>query len=313
MRQPPSRFPIVAQLVVLGLILTLGFSFLWYRGAANAPAVAAVSTMTTSQSLVTHSFSTIKNVDISASSAFVLDAATGHVLYEKNAHTPRPIASITKLMTAYLASELIAAEDSLTVTHNAVRQDGDSGLRPNEQFTRKDIEQLVLIPSSNDAAYALAEHAGGTLGDDARIAQFVAAMNIRAEELGYDSFVFSNMTGLDESTTQAGAIGSASDVSYFVRHILQTKPEILTPTREGGARIINQTGQVHSAANTNVIYDRIPNLLASKTGFTDLAGGNLTIAFDAGNNRPIIVTVLDSTFDKRFTDVLTLVAALETE
>jgi len=63
------------------------------------------------------------------------------------------------------------------------------------------------------------------------------------------------------------------------------------------------------ANNTNIFVDKIPNLIASKTGFTDLAGGNLVIAFNADINRPIIISVLGSTEEGRFTDVLQLIEA----
>ena len=76
-------------------------------------------------------------------------------------------------------------------------------------------------------------------------------------------------------------------------------------------QVYNTNGDYHTTENTNEIVSKIPNLIGSKTGYTDLAGGNLTIAFDLGHNRPIIVTVLGSTRAERFTDVLTLVAAIQ--
>ena len=75
------------------------------------------------------------------------------------------------------------------------------------------------------------------------------------------------------------------------------------------SRVYNSAGAYHEAFNTNELVGDIPNLLGSKTGFTDLAGGNLTIAFDAGFDRPIIITVLGSTREGRFDDVATLIAA----
>ncbi len=76
-------------------------------------------------------------------------------------------------------------------------------------------------------------------------------------------------------------------------------------------RIYNTDGEYHDAINTNDIVSRIPNLIGSKTGYTDLAGGNLTVAFDAGFDRPIIITVLGSSREERFTDVLKLVNAVQ--
>jgi D-alanyl-D-alanine carboxypeptidase len=96
-----------------------------------------------------------------------------------------------------------------------------------------------------------------------------------------------------------------------MEYILLNHPEILTPTVTEYTRLYNQSGDFHEAYNTNDILTDIPNLLGSKTGYTDLAGGNLTIAFDAGYNRPIIVTVLGSSRNERFSDIKKLVAAVE--
>ena len=96
-----------------------------------------------------------------------------------------------------------------------------------------------------------------------------------------------------------------------MEYILINYPEILEPTRKSAARVYNSNGDYHDMENTNEIIYAIPNLLGSKTGYTDLAGGNLTIAFDAGLDRPIVVTVLGSTRDERFSDVLRLVTAVK--
>ena len=137
-------------------------------------------------------------------------------------------------------------------------------------------------------------------------------MNIKAEELGLRTLSFKNPTGLDVSITEPGAIGSAKDVSLLMEHILKEYPELLEATTRGGARIYNSQGEYHDVENTNEVLYAIPNLIGSKTGYTDLAGGNLTIAFDAGMNRPIIITVLGSTREERFSDALRLVRATQT-
>ena len=94
-------------------------------------------------------------------------------------------------------------------------------------------------------------------------------------------------------------------------YIITNYPEILEPTQQPSTRVYNTSGAYHEAANTNEAVQNIPNMLGSKTGYTDLAGGNLTIAFDAGLDRPIIVTVLGSTRHDRFEDVLKLVKAVQ--
>ncbi len=138
-------------------------------------------------------------------------------------------------------------------------------------------------------------------------------MNIRAEEIGLDTLEFKNPTGLDVSESEAGAVGSAADVSQLLAYILENHAEILEPSQLSAARIFNDRGSYVDVENTNQVLYAVPNLLASKTGYTDLAGGNLTIAFDAGFDRPIIVTVLGSTRQERFTDVLALVNSIRAD
>ena len=214
-------------------------------------------------------------------------------------------------MTALLAHELMESSQPTTISLNAIRQEGSSGLLAGEELTADELRELALISSSNDAAFALAASVGVLLGDNDPTAQFIRGMNIRADMLGLETLEFWNTTGLDLSLTKPGSIGSARDVSFLMEYIITEYPEILEPTMKASTRVYNSSGDYHDANNTNPIVLDIPNLLGSKTGFTDLAGGNLTIAFDAGLNRPIIITVLGSTRDERFTDVLTLVQAVQ--
>ena len=190
-------------------------------------------------------------------------------------------------------------------------QDGDSGLVAGETIGIQELTDLALISSSNDAAYELGASVGRMLGDQDPTEQFVAAMNIRAEELDLHSLTFNNTTGLDLSDAQAGAYGSARDVSFLLEHIIENYPELLTATTEETVRIYNEAGAYHDTSNTNRFVNEITSIIGSKTGYTDLAGGNLTIAFDGGLNRPIVVTVLGSSRDGRFNDVLTLTTAAQ--
>jgi D-alanyl-D-alanine carboxypeptidase len=75
-------------------------------------------------------------------------------------------------------------------------------------------------------------------------------------------------------------------MAFLMEYIVKNEPDILTFTREDAARVYSQTGGFHDAENTNDYIDEIPGLIGSKTGYTDLAGGNLVVAFDAGLNRP---------------------------
>jgi len=253
----------------------------------------------------------IDSLDIRAQSAFVWDVREQRVIFQKEADEQLPLASITKLMTALVAYELVSDNTSVTVSPNAAAQQSGGSLLSGEVFEIKDLADFALISSYNSAAYTVADSVGAILGDSDPVGQFVAGMNIRATELGLNSLKFLNPTGLDISTDEAGAFGSARDVSFLVEYIVKNHPEILLPTTVESTRIYNKAGQYHDAHNTNNIVLDIPNLMGSKTGFTDLAGGNLVVAFDAGFNRPIIVTVLGSTRSERFTDVQKIISEVQ--
>ena len=307
---PKPRFPVVAQLLVLGLIMVGLFGAFLLPTTDKSPATLpppAQPPVTVTPSVPER----IDNVNLRAAAAFVYDVRSERILYSKNADEALPLASITKLMTALMAYELIADQTATTIPVAAIRQEGDSGLLAGEILETQALRELALISSSNDAAYALAAAVGSLLGEQDPAAQFIRGMNIRAEELGLASLEFKNTTGLDLSETEPGAVGSAQDVSLLMEHIVTHHPEIIATTKETATRIYNTAGAYHEAHNTNEVAREIPNLIGSKTGYTDLAGGNLTVAFDAGFNRPIIITVLGSTRDERFGDVLTLVGAVQ--
>jgi D-alanyl-D-alanine carboxypeptidase len=308
-----NRFPIVAQLGVLLVIMLFiyGSWLLQSIEPARETTPAEANQIIIDEDEYPLVPQNIENVSIEATAAYVWDVNQQRPLYSKNASEALPLASITKLMTTLLAYELVAGEETLSVPLSAIRQEGNSGLTPGETLFLKNLSQLALISSSNDAAYALGANVGALLGDNDPNQQFVLAMNLKAEELGLQTLDFKNTTGLDESATTPGAIGSARDASYLMEHILRTYPELIAPTRSEASLVYNTSGEYHLANNTNTVLLDIPNILGSKTGYTDLAGGNLIVAFDAGLNRPIIITVLGSTRDARFTDVMKLVAEVQ--
>lgn len=251
---------------------------------------------------------TIEDVDVLAQSAIVWDIKNQAPLYTKNADDILPLASVTKLMTALLANELLEEGEVITIDISDIKQSGDSGLMDGEQFSLENLNDLVLMTSSNDGAHALAGSGGEALGLDGDTA-FVTAMNIRAEQLGLPSLHFLNPTGLDLSPTEAGAFGSASDIAKLIEYIIAERPEILAATTDNFSQINNRAGAYHEAQNTNGIVEEIEGLIGSKTGYTDIAGGNLVVAFESGLDRPIVIVVLGSTRVGRFEDVLELVTA----
>ncbi len=126
---------------------------------------------------------------VSASSAILMEQQSGRILYEKEAHEVRRIASITKIMTAILAIESGKLNDSVKVTENAVRAEGSSiYLKPGETIKLEDLVYGMMLRSGNDAAVAIAEHVGGSLEG------FVYLMNQKASEIGMDQYTFCQST-----------------------------------------------------------------------------------------------------------------------
>ncbi len=252
---------------------------------------------TTKQAEVVDPFAT---VDISATAAYVFDVKRQKVIFSKNPNLILPLASITKIMTAAVATDLLPQNATISIDKKALSKDGDSGLLVNEKWSFKNLLDYTLAVSSNDGAAAVAQAASPN---------FVEKMNEKAKSLNLSSMTFFNETGLDESISQSGGYGSASDLSKFFEYTLKTHPEIFSATAYSRFNVASLDKVNHVAVNTDSDVDKIPGIMASKTGFTDLAGGNLAVIYDAGINYPVIAIVLGSTYDGRFADMAALIGA----
>ncbi len=310
----PANYPVLRQALISALFLAPLALGVWMVSSSQATKDAGNES---TGNIVIEPLPTSSDIEpldlhpeeIEAPAAMVYDITTDSVLFAKNETDIHSLASITKLMTALLVTELIDSHEVvITVTEDAVRQYGYSGLRVGEQVTADNLNQYALLSSSNDAAYALAYSVGEKLYSGEGSAAFVDAMNVRAQELGLSHTAFQNPTGLDISTIESGALGTAQDVTELMSHLVTERGDLLASTRNNEELIHNLEGGYHRAVNTNPLVESIPNLLGSKTGYTDIAGGNLVVAFDVGYNRPIVVTVLNSSWSGRFRDVERLVA-----
>lgn len=301
----------IKSAVFLFLLFVFGF-LLWlpYRG-GDAIQTATESTNTSVEvAAFTNPFDTVL---LEAQAAHVWDVNKGETLYALNAESQLPLASLTKLMTAYAASEVLLPSSTVVVELDSLQEEGDDGLFSSESWKLKDLLDFTLLVSSNDGANVLASAAGSKLiggGTQSDVEEaFLKKMNKIASDIKLTQTYFVNETGLDPTTETSGSYGSARDVNRLLEHILQANPSLLSATVYNTLSFNSQSGFSHTASNTNDMVGDIPGLIASKTGFTDLAGGNLAIAFDAGLNRPIIITVLGSSVDGRFSDVRKLIAA----
>ncbi len=252
-----------------------------------------------------------KGLSIEARAGIVYDLRKDKILYEKNIDEVLPLASLTKVMTAVTALELVPNSSIVRINKEFLSEEGDSGLRAEEDWRLRDLLDLSLVVSSNDAAAAVSATIGSSYleKEDFNLGrkEFVGYMNSTARDIGMKQSIFFNDTGLDLNTEKNGGYSSAREYVTLIRFALEKHPEILEATRFEEVNLTSLNNIRHNATNTNIALKNIPNIIGSKTGFTDIAGGNVMTVFDAGLNQPIAIVVLGSTYDGRFED-LTLLA-----
>lgn len=237
-------------------------------------------------------------VEISAPSAILMEADSGAILYEKNAHEIRPCASITKVMTLCLTFEAIesgqlALSDVLTASAHAASMGGsDIWLKEGEQMTVDDLLKATVIMSANDAAVVLAESVAGSES------AFVQRMNEKAAELGMNDTVFKNCNGLDED----GHITSAYDVAVMSRELIKHEKIFdytltwMDYVRDGATQLVNTNKLIRS-------YNGITGL---KTGTTSQAGSCITATAERDSLKLIAVILGADSTDNRFKDAAAL-------
>lgn len=245
------------------------------------------------------------SVRLSAKAAIVYDLTTGKVIYEKNAEAQLPLASLTKLLTLYAAADALSSKSPVTITAEALATEGESGFREGDTFTFEDAARLAMVASSNDAAEAIAEAATKVR----HAPNGTSLLSAAAAAIGLTQTYALNGTGLDENGEISGGYGSAHDIALLAAALLRRVPGIMHATIDPSVTATSLAGSSYTLKNTNPEVSHIPGLMLSKTGYTDLAGGNLAVVFDAGIGHPVAIVVLGSTRDDRFTDVDKLVKA----
>ncbi len=286
-------------LILTGLLCILligaGVYFSTYRrsGRTDIPAETNSSTVTDTK---------WDTLTLEAQAVYVLDARNREPLFAKNSDTPLPLASLTKLLTALVALTTLPEDTLVTIDASSLLTEGDSGLVAGETFALNDLVAFMLVVSSNDAATALRHAYESKTGGS-----FITAMNAESERLGL-SLSFQNETGLDVGEIPAN-MGSARDVAFLMAETLRRIPDALDASRNDSFVLISREGNRHAVKSTNMIANDIPWSLGAKTGFTDSAGGNLAISLDTSIGYPVVIVVLGSSKEGRFSDVTQLVNA----
>ena len=252
---------------------------------ARAESVNKVKTAATKQK-ATPDLSKDGGPNLLSHAAMVFDPATGRALYSKNAESPVPIASITKLMTAMVVLEARLTMDEAVVIDSAdidTIKGSRSRLPVGSAFRREDLLRLALMASDNRAAAALGRtYPGGT-------SMFVEAMNAKATRIGLHNARFVDATGLAPAN-----VASPQDLALLVAEA-STFPQIreYSTTRELHVTLPNSKRSL-GFNNTNALV-RSSNwdIGLSKTGYINEAGKCLVMHATIGNN-PVVIVLLDS-------------------
>ena len=214
-----------------------------------------------------------------AAGAVLMDAESGRVLYEHDAHTPRLIASTTKLMTALVAVERAGdLDEAIVVKGEWLGSEGSSiYLKAGEEITLRGLLYGLLLQSGNDAAMAIACHIAGSE------AQFAALMNEKAAELGMKDSSFANPSGLDQEEHYS----TPYDMALLARACLKNE----TVAEICATRSI--TIGTRTFVNHNKLLHRCEGCVGMKTGFTEKAGRTLVSAATRDGQTLICVTLKD--------------------
>lgn len=245
------------------------------------------------------------SVTVTAPSVLLMEASSGKVLYEKDADTKRPPASVTKVMTILLIYDALAAgkiqkEDVVTTSEYAASMGGSQVfLEAGEEQTVDTLLKCIVVSSANDACVAMAEYIAGT--EEA----FVQQMNERARSLGMENTVFKNCNGLDTD----GHVTTARDIALMSRELITKYPDVYEYTKIWMDTIVHKTKkgeEEFGLSNTNKLIHQYSYATGLKTGSTGEAKFCLSATAQKDGIDLIAVIMAAPDVKARFADAQTL-------
>ena len=228
--------------------------------------------------------------DLYARSAVLMDADSGRVLFGKEEHVIRPMASTTKIMTCILALEEMEEGQTATVSQNAARQPKVRlGVQEGEEYYLEDLLYALILESYNDSAVVIAEEISGS------VENFADQMNEKAVALGCTDTHFVTPNGLDGEDEEGIHSTTAKDLARIMRYCIMESPKreaFLEVTRTKEYSFTDVEGKrSFSCSNHNAFLDMMDGALSGKTGFTADAGYCYVGALRQGE-RTFIVALL---------------------
>ena len=226
-------------------------------------------------------------LSVSSSGAILMEQKSGRILFEKNPHEIRRIASITKIMTAIIAIESGKMNETVKVSKEAVYTEGSSVyLTPGELIKLEDLVYGLMLRSGNDVASAIAEHVGGSLEG------FVFLMNKKAGEIGMSNSFFSNPHGLDDHEKH---YSTPYDMALLTKYAMENEEY----QKISGTKIHKFQRENAPQAWTNknrLLTEKYRYSTGGKTGYTKRAGRTL-VSTAAKNDTELIVVTLNGPDD----------------
>ena len=222
--------------------------------------------------------------DLTATAWAIYDVDAGVNLASQNADEERPMASVTKIMTALVVRDEVDMDAEVRITEFAAATgEAEIGIAPGELWTVEDLLTAVLVRSGNDAAVALAEYVGGS------VEGFADLMNAKADELGLEGSEFVNPHGLDAD----GHYTTANDLVKMA--VAAMEDPVLA--RMARTRLVkfkpDPAGVDRIARSTNKLLGVYPGVIGFKTGFTNKAGLVLVSVMKVGD-RTLVGVVMNS-------------------
>lgn len=255
------KFHLLISLLIVMLIIMIGFAI---PKTSNDLLTSAVTVNNTSKSSV------------------VIDLYNNEILYEHNAHQKMLPASLTKVLTAYVAYKYYDLDDYVLITYEMINVEGSKiYLEVNDLISVKDLIYGLLLCSGNDAALALAYHYSGNLED------FIMLMNKEKEELKMNNSYFQNPHGLDGITNNyttaydLGILYSACSKIAFLKEVFKTKTY----------KTLSYSTKLFTFRNKHRLVHSLNNCLGGKTGYTKKAGRTLITGFEDKFNQVVVVTL----------------------
>lgn len=261
-------------------VLLMGMIPVWGISAKDQPLTQEISVAPPAQTQSGYTAFEDLGSGVSASGAIVMDLRSGQTLYERSSKVSRPMASLTKLMTALIIVENHKMDELVTVPSDILKTEGNDNehLPPGDTFTVGDLLSAMLIISSNDAAVTLARFHSGTVAD------FAKEMNERAASLGLTHTSYDNPIGFDgprqDSTPQ--------DLAWLAMYVLRY-PDIAARMGTPDTQIRSINGRVLLLNHTHELLHQDSFVIAGKTGTTDGAGQCLLSIVQEGDRRYVIV------------------------